>query len=105
MEIDGKHKCLLVDGAEIRQDVSGKISDTSGNIVCQLDASLIDEPFVIKVSLNDETKQISVTKDATYSVEFDGDEWGKLSLSIDGEGFMFSIYFLDSCLACSFPSF
>lgn len=96
-EIDGKHKCLLVDGAEIRQDVSGKISDTSGNIVCQLDASLIDEPFVIKVSLNDETKQISVTKDATYSVEFDGDEWGKLSLSIDGEGFVDHVKLYNFC--------
>ena len=58
---------------------------------------MIDEPFVIKVSLNDETKQISVTKDATYSVEFDGDEWGKLSLSIDGEGFVDHVKLYNFC--------
>lgn len=96
-ESEGNHKCLLVDGAEIRQDVSGKISDTVGTIACRLDASLIVDPFVLKVSLNGETKEIAVKEDGTYFVEFDGDEWGELSLSIDGEGFVDHVKLYNFC--------
>lgn len=96
-EIDGNHKCLLVDGAEIRQDVSGKISDTVGTIACRLDASLIEDPFVVEASLNGETKEIAVNKDGTYCVEFEGDNWGELSLSIDGEGFVDNVKFYNFC--------
>lgn len=96
-KIDGNNKCLLVDGAEIEQDVTGKVTDTVGIITCKLDASLIEDEFVVKVRLNNEEKEILVKEDGTYFVEFDDEEWGKLSISVEGEGFIDNVKLYNFC--------
>lgn len=96
-KVNGNFKCLLVDGGKISQDVSGKVTDTQGIITCRFDADIIEDNFIVNVSLNGETRSVSVKGEGSYSVEFDGDEWGELSISVEGEGFIDHVQVFNFC--------
>ena len=96
--VDGNNKCLLVDHAKIEQNVAGKVTNTTGIITCRFDATIIDKEFVLKLCMNGEEKEVFVTEDGTYYVEFEGDEWDTLTVSSEGEGFIDNIKLYNFCL-------
>lgn len=95
--VDGNNKCLLVNHAKIEQNVSGKVTNTTGNITCRLDASLIENAFTLQFSMSGEEKELLVTENGTYYVEFEGDEWDTLTISSEGEGFVDNIKLYNFC--------
>lgn len=95
--VDGNNKCLLVDHAQIEQNVSGKVTNTTGKITCRFDASIIEKAFTLKFSMSGEEKEILVTEDGTYYVEFEGDEWDTLTITSEGEGFVDNIKLYNFC--------
>lgn len=96
-QVNGTNKCLLVDNAVIGQDVSGKVTNTTGVSVCSFDASMIENAFTLKIALNDEEKEITITEDGTYSVEFETDHWETLTISSEGEGFIDHVKLYNFC--------
>ncbi len=96
-KVNGSNKCLLVDNAKIEQNVSGKVTNTTGTIICRLDASIIEEDFILKVTLNDEEQIINVKEDGTYYVEFEEDDWETLTISSKGEGFIDNVKLYNFC--------
>lgn len=96
-KVDGNSKCLLVDGAKITQNVSGKVTQTEGAMTCRFDADIIEDNFVVNVSLNGETRSVSIKEEGSYFVQFEGDEWGDLSISVEGEGFIDHVQVFNFC--------
>lgn len=96
-KIDGNNKCLLVDGAEIKQNTEGKATDREGVITCSFNGTLIESAFTLNISLNGEKKELVIDADGTYSVEFEGSDWGDLTLSVVGEGFIDDVKLYNFC--------
>lgn len=96
-KVGGNFKCLLLDGAEISQDVSDKVKETEGIMTCRFEANLITDMFNVNVSLNGETKSLSIKESGSYFVQFEGDEWGDLSISVEGEGFIDHVQLYNYC--------
>lgn len=96
-EIDGNNKCLLLDGAKITQNTESKVANSNNQITCKFDALLIDTEFTVTLSLNGEEKSVSVKSNGEYFVEFEGTEWGDLTISVDGEGFIDNVKLYNFC--------
>lgn len=96
-KVDGNNKCLLLNGAEITQNTEGKVANSNNQITCKFDALLVDTEFTVILSLNGEEKTVSVKSNGEYFVEFEGAEWGDLTISVDGEGFIDNVKLYNFC--------
>lgn len=96
-KVQGNNKCLLVNGAVIKQDTDGKVADNENQLTCKFDAQLIESEFIVKVSLNGEVREVLIDTDGEYFVEFDGNKWGDLTISVDGEGFIDNVKVYNFC--------